>query len=318
MKAEGVKDQGESKSGRGGPGAALVSSLILHPSSLILGVLWLLHFLPLGLLAALGRAVGLLLYCVAFRRRRVADTNLRLCFPSWSDTRRSRVARAHFQALARSFLERGLAWWAPRERLERLIRVEGKEHWQAVAHRPTIWLAPHFVGLDMGGVRLSMEGEAVSVYSRQKDPVIDAMLYHGRTRFVMPQLISRQEGMRGVIRALRRGLPFYYLPDMDFGERDSIFVPFFGVPAATITGLSRLAQLADAVVVPALTRQLPGSQGYELKFYPAWSDFPSGDVVADTRRMNEFIEQRVLEMPEQYYWVHRRFKTRPPGEPKIY
>jgi KDO2-lipid IV(A) lauroyltransferase len=280
--------------------------------------MWLLHFLPLGMLAAFGRAVGLLLYLVASGRRRVADTNLRLCFPSWSDTQRARVARAHFQALARSFLERGLAWWASQARLERLIRIEGREHWQAVRHRPTIWLAPHFVGLDMGGVRLSMEGEAVSVYSRQKDAVIDAMLYHGRTRFVMPQLISRQEGMRAVIRALRSGLPFYYLPDMDFGERDSIFVPFFGVPAATITGLSRLARLADAVVVPALTRQLPGAQGYELRFYPAWSNFPSDDVAADTRRMNEFIEQRVLEMPEQYYWVHRRFKTRPPGEPKIY
>lgn len=283
-----------------------------------LGILWLLHFLPLGVLAAIGRAVGTLLYFVVPGRRRVADTNLRLCFPSWSDVQRSRVVRAHFQALARSFIERGLAWWAPRERLRRLIRIEGAEHWQAVAHRPAIWLAPHFVGLDMGGARLSMEHEAVSVYSRQKDPVIDAMLYHGRTRFVMPELISRQEGMRAVVRAMRRGLPFYYLPDMDFGERDSIFVPFFGVPAATITGLARLARLADAVVVPALTRQLPGGEGYELRFYPAWSDFPSGDVAADTRRMNEFIEQRVLEMPEQYYWVHRRFKTRPPGEPKIY
>jgi KDO2-lipid IV(A) lauroyltransferase len=287
-------------------------------SRLGLGIIWLLHFLPLGLLAAVGRAVGALLYVAAPGRRRVADTNLRLCFPSWSNVQRSRVVRAHFQALARSLLERGLAWWAPRERLVRLIRIEGAEHWQAVAHRPTIWLAPHFVGLDMGGVRLSMEREAVSVYSRQKDPVIDAMLYHGRTRFVMPELISRQEGMRAVVRAMRRGLPFYYLPDMDFGERDSIFVPFFGVPAATVTGLARLARLADAVVVPTLTRQLPGAQGYELRFYPAWSDFPSGDLVADTRRMNEFIEQRVLEMPEQYYWVHRRFKTRPPGEPSLY
>ena len=318
MKAEAVKDQGESETQRGRQGPALVSSLILHPSSLILGVLWLLHFLPLGMLASVGRAVGTLLYFVAPGRRRVADTNLRLCFPSWSDAQRSRVARAHFQALARSFIERGLAWWAPQERLQRLIRIEGGEHWQAVARRPVIWLAPHFVGLDMGGVRLSMEGKAVSVYSRQKNPVIDAILYHGRTRFVVPELISRQEGMRAVLRALRRGLPFYYLPDMDFGERDSIFVPFFGVPAATISGLARLARLADAVVVPALTRQLPGAQGYELRFYPAWGDFPSGDLVADTRRMNEFIEQRVLEMPEQYYWVHRRFKTRPPGEPKIY
>ena len=111
---------------------------------------------------------------------------------------------------------------------------------------------------------------------------------------------------------------FYYLPDQDLGKRDSIFVPFFGVNTATITGLARLARLARAVVVPAVTRQLPGAQGYELRFYPAWDNFPSDDVEADTRRMNAFIEDRVREMPEQYYWVHRRFKTRPPGEPSLY
>jgi len=139
------------------------------------------------------------------------------------------------------------------------------------------------------------------------------VLYHGRTRFVMPELYSRQEGVRSVIKALRRGLPFYYLPDMDFGGRDSIFVPFFGVPTATITGLSRIARLAGAAVVPAVTRQLPGAGGYVLTFFPAWRDFPSDDLEADARRMNAFIEERVLEMPEQYYWLHKRFKTRPPG-----
>jgi KDO2-lipid IV(A) lauroyltransferase len=283
-----------------------------------LAVVWLLHFLPLGVLAAIGRGVGSLLHLFATERRRVALTNLRLCFPQWSDAERSRVVRRHFQAFARSFIEHGILWWSPRERVLRLVRIEGLQHWQAVANRPVIWLAPHFVGLDMGGIRLSAEHRAVSVYSRQKHPVFGAILYHGRTRFVMPELVSRQEGMRAVVKAMRRGLPFYYLPDMDFGDRDSIFVPFFGVPAATITGLARLARLAGAAVVPAVTRQLPGAQGYELRFYPAWSEFPSHDVEADTRRMNEFIEQRVLEMPEQYYWVHKRFKTRPAGEPTIY
>jgi KDO2-lipid IV(A) lauroyltransferase len=124
--------------------------------------------------------------------------------------------------------------------------------------------------------------------------------------------------VRSVVKALRRGLPFYYLPDMDFGSRDSIFVPFFGVPAATVTGLSRIARLAGATVVPAVTRQLPGAAGYVLTFYPAWRDFPSHDVERDTRRMNAFIEERVLEMPEQYYWLHKRFKTRPPGDAKFY
>jgi len=143
-------------------------------------------------------------------------------------------------------------------------------------------------------------------------------LLHGRTRFVAPVLFSRQDGIRPVVKAMRTGLPLYYLPDMDFGVRDAVFVPFFNVPTATITGLARMARLARAVVVPAVTRQLPGAQGYELRFYPAWENYPTDDVEADTRRMNAFIEDRVREMPEQYYWLHKRFKTRPPGEASPY
>jgi KDO2-lipid IV(A) lauroyltransferase len=283
-----------------------------------LAVVWLLHLLPLALLVPIGRTIGLVLYGLARERRKVVLTNLALCFPDKSETGRRRIARAHFQAVARGLLEHGILWWGSKERVQRLVRVEGLEHWQAVADRPVLWLAPHFVGLDMGGSRIITEWRGVSVYSHQKDPVFDRVLLHGRTRFVTPVLFSRQDGIRPLVRAMREGLPFYYLPDMDLGERDSIFVPFFGVPAATITGLSRLARLAGAVVVPAVTRQLPGTAGYVLTFYPAWQDFPTEDVEADTRRMNAFIEERVREMPEQYYWVHKRFKTRPPGEPKFY
>ena len=283
-----------------------------------LAVIWLLHFLPLALLAPLGHALGLALYALGRERREVALTNLRLCFPQWSETERRRVARRHFRAFGRSLIEHGTLWWSSRERVQRLVRIEGLEHWQAVADRPVIWLAPHFVGLDMGGVRLTADYPLVSVYSHQKDPEFDAVLYHGRTRFVTPELYSRQQGIRPVVKALRKGLPFYYLPDMDFGDRDSIFVPFFGVPAATITGLARIARLAHAMVVPAVTRQLPGADGYVLTFYPAWRDFPGDDDERDTRRMNAFIEQRVLEMPEQYLWLHKRFKTRPRGEEKFY
>ncbi|MBI4193683.1 MAG: lipid A biosynthesis acyltransferase [Betaproteobacteria bacterium] len=281
-------------------------------------LLWLLHFLPLALLTPVGHGVGWLIYALVGERRRVALTNLRLCFPSWQESERKRVARRHFEAFGRSVIEHGILWWSSKQRVRRLIRIEGLEHWQAVAGRPVIWLAPHFVGLDMGGIRLGSEYRVVSVYSRQKDPAFDAVLYHGRTRFVMPELFSRQDGIRPVVRAIRHGLPFYYLPDMDFGNRDSIFVPFFGVRAATITALPRIARMAGAVVVPAVTRQLPGASGYLLKFYPAWTDFPSDDIEADTRRMNEFIEQRVMEMPEQYFWLHKRFKTRPAGEEKFY
>jgi Kdo2-lipid IVA lauroyltransferase/acyltransferase len=270
------------------------------------------------LLAPLGRGVGWMLYPLARERRHVTLTNLRLCFPQWSESERQRVARRHFQVVARAFLEHGILWWSSKARIRSLVRVEGLEHWQAVAGKPVIWLAPHFAGLDMGGTRIISEWKGVSVYSKQKNPVFDRVLLHGRTRFVTPVLFSRQDGIRPVVKAMRTGLPLYYLPDMDFGARDALFVPFFNVPTATITGLSRMARLARAVVVPAVTRQLPGAAGYVLRFYPAWENYPSDDVEADTRRMNAFIEERVREMPEQYYWVHKRFKTRPPGEASPY
>ncbi|MBM3372329.1 MAG: lipid A biosynthesis acyltransferase [Betaproteobacteria bacterium] len=281
-------------------------------------LIWLLHWLPLSLLAALGRCTGALLYMVAGERRRVVLTNLRLCFPSLNDTERRAIAREHFAVFTRSLLEHGILWWGSRERVLKLVRIEGLEHWQAVRDRPVIWLAPHFVGLDMGGIRLTAEFPLVSVYSRQKNPVFDRILLHGRTRLGPTELYSRQDGIRGVAKAIKKGLPFYYLPDMDFGERDSIFVPFFGVHAATITGLARIAALTGAVVVPVVTTQLPGGDGYVLRFHPAWEHYPSGDLAADTRRMNAFIEEQVRGMPAQYYWLHKRFKTRPPGEARIY
>ena len=281
-------------------------------------LLWLLHFLPLAILAPLGRGLGAALYALGSRRRNIGLTNLQLCFPQWSDAQRRSVVRLHAQALGRSLLERGILWWGSKERVERLVRVEGREHLDALRGQPVILLVPHFVGLDMGGTRLSIEYAGCSMYSRQKGALVDRLLLHGRTRFIPQRLFSRQDGIRPIVRAIREGLPFYYLPDQDFGPRESIFVEFFGVPAATITGLSRLARLTEAKVVPVITRQLPDAQGYVVTVYPAWSDFPAGNDERDARRMNEFIEQRVLEMPEQYWWLHRRFKTRPAGERPLY
>ena len=280
--------------------------------------LWLLHFLPLVLLAPIGRGLGLLLYAVGSERRRVARINLCLCFPELNERERERRVRLHFAAFGRSVLERGILWWSSAARVRRVVRIEGGEHLRTAKGKPTILLAPHFVGLDMGGTRLTMEVKITSIYSKQKHPAADRLLLHGRTRFNDSHLFSRQDSVRSVVKAIRAGFPFYYLPDMDFGVRDSIFVPFFGVQTATITGVSRMARMAGASVVPAVTRQLPGGQGYALTFYPVWENFPSDDFVVDTRRVNAFIEERVLEMPEQYYWLHKRFKTRPPGEPRLY
>ena len=283
-------------------------------SRFALVLLWLARLLPLRVLAAAGSAVGLLLYAAGLQRRRVALTNLRLCFPELAPGERARIARAHFMALARTILERGILWWSSPARVRRLVRIEGEEHWRALGSRPIIVLAPHFIGFEMGGIRLHLDHPMATMYSRQRNAAVDAMLLRGRTRFNESRVYSRQDGIRPIVRALRSGLPLFYLPDMDFGRRDAVFVPFFGVPAATITALSRLAAISGAAVLPCITRQLPGAQGYVARLYPAWENFPGTDPAADARRMNAFIEARVREMPEQYYWVHKRFKTRPPGD----
>lgn len=280
------------------------------------GLLWLLHWLPLPLLRALGWCLGRLLYAVGRERRKVALINLRLCFPQLSEGEREDLARRHFVAFARAFLDRTLGWWAPRARLERLIYLKGAANLKDPAGRPTILLAPHFVGLDAGGTMMTMATPLVSVYSNQKNPVFNQVLLDGRLRFNQPVLMSRQDGMRKAIKALKEGYPFYYLPDMDFGPKDSVFAPFFGVPAATITGVSRLARLTGARVVPCITRQIP--DGYEVELLPAWDNYPGESVEADTAFMNRFIESQVLRMPEQYFWLHKRFKTRPAGEQRYY
>ena len=281
------------------------------------GFLWLLHFLPLPVLARIGAGLGRLAFVALRGRRHVCLVNLARCFPELDERARVALARRHFAALGRSIVERGILFWSRGSRIARLVRLVGREHYDA-AKKPVVLLAPHFLGLDAGATRLSMEGEAVSMYSRQKNPYVTRLLERYRNRFKPVTLLSRQDGIRGAIRELQRGLPFYYLPDQDYGRRDSVFVPFFGVPAATITGLARVARLADAAVVPAVTRMLPGGAGYEVRLYPAWEGFPTDDPAADARRMNAFIEERVREMPEQYNWAHKRFKTRPPGEPKFY
>lgn len=287
---------------------------------LSLAAVWLVHFLPYPVIAVLGSALGRLLFLFPGERRRVALTNLSLCFPDMAAADRTRLARAHFVAFTRSVLDRGIAWWSSRERLARLVKIEGWEHVVALGDRPFVLLAPHFVGLDMGAQRLAADHRAVSMYSRQKSAVFDAFLRARRNRFGSVTLVARQEGLRPVVRAMRKGIPLYYLPDMDFGPRESVFVPFFGVPAATIPALGRIARLTGATVVPCVTELLPGAAGYRVQLYPAWSDFPAAvaDDMEDTRRMNEFIEARVRQMPEQYHWLHKRFKTRPAGVPAVY
>ena len=281
-------------------------------------LLWLFHWMPLGTQAAIGNFVGWLAFHLADRRKRIARRNLELCFPEKTPAEIHTLLKKNLQASTRAALEHGLLVWAGEKRLKKLIRFEDATCLQAHMGKPLILLAPHFVGLDMGGVRMTAHTRIASMYSRSRSTVVDHYLLHARSRFNQTLLVAKHDGIRPVIGAIRSGLPFYYLPDQDAGRSESIFVPFFGIPAATIPALARLAKVTGARVIPAVTRQLPGGQGYVMKFYPAWENFPTGDIEADTRRMNAFIEDRIREMPEQYLWTHRRFKTRPEGQPSLY
>ena len=285
-------------------------------SRIVFAFMWLVHFLPLGLQAGIGSAVGRLLFWLIPERRKVTRINLEKCFPQKSPAEREALARAHFRALTRAFIEQGILWWSSRERIKEMVTLEGLENLDT-GNPKTIVFAPHFVGFEATLYRLSLEHPVAMMYSRQKDPLFEARLIAGRTRFG-GLMYPRQGGIKKGIEIIDSGTLYYYLPDLDFGPKRSVFVPFFGVAAATVTGLAYIARTTGAAVVPCVTRMLPGGGGYLARLYPAWRDFPGGDDHADARRMMAFVEERVLEMPEQYFWLHKRFKTRPEGEARFY
>ena len=273
---------------------------------------------PLPLVRALGALLGAVLWLAAGRRRHIADVNLRLCFPEWGEAQRKRMVWRHFIAFGQSVLDRAWLWHAP----EAVVRA--RLHWQGheqalTAPGPLVMFAPHFVGLDAGGMAVSMKlapGPAAFIFVAQSNPVVEQWVRSGRERMGNARPYFRHEGMRKILAGLKRGEPLHLSPDMDFNRDESIFVPFMGVQAATVPSLSRLARVAGARVVPVVTRMTP--QGYTIEVHEPLADFPTEDLTADTARMNELLAGYIRTMPEQYHWVHRRFKTRPEGEPGVY
>ncbi|GGC80971.1 LpxL/LpxP family acyltransferase [Undibacterium terreum] len=285
---------------------------------LLLGFMWLLHWLPLPVLGRLGNGLGSLLFRIMAPRRHITLTNLRLCMPQLSEQERKQLAIQHFQAYARSVLERSILWWAPLERLKKLIVLDPALPVAEIQSGPTILLCPHFVSLDVAGAAVAMEISMSSIYTQQRNEVFDKALRDGRTRFRPQKLLAREAGVKPIIRELRNGGGFFMLPDMDFGAKDAEFVPFFGIPAATLTATARIASVTNAQVIPVIATMLPNFKGWKVTFHPAWKNYPGDDMVAATRFMNEFIEKEVLKAPAEYFWTHKRFKTRPPGEPGVY
>ncbi len=273
--------------------------------------------LPLDWLRALGLLLGCVLYVLIVPRRRVATTNLRLCFPALSKRQiRSRVLRT-FVHFAQAWLDRGWLWHGSPELVRARLQLTGAVD-ALQGDAPVVIFAPHFVGLDAGWTALTQQlpRRFTTIYTNQADQVIDAWILAGRQRFGRVRLFGRVQGVKAIVAALRAGDPLYLLPDMNYGPQESVFVPFYGVAAATVPSLSRFARLARAKVVPVITRMT--RQGYEVQVMPAWADFPSDDALADTALMNQRLQAYIDTMPDQYFWVHKRFKDRPPGVPGVY
>ncbi|MBB3177296.1 lipid A biosynthesis acyltransferase [Variovorax sp. Sphag1AA] len=290
-------------------------------SRLGIGFMRALAHVPLPLVRGFGAAMGPLLYVLAKSRRRVVDANLALCFPEKSAEERKRIARETFVYVAQSFLDRSWLWHAPERVVASRLKVVGSAtEIDALANgnEPTILFAPHFYGLDAAATALTMRTPrpCTTIYTTQRDPMIDAWVSEGRRRFGDVKTLNRVDGIKPIVAALRKGGVLYLLPDMDFGRDQTVFVPFYGVQAATMPSLSRFARLGRARVVPVISRFTKG--GYEIEMLPAWKDFPTDDLMADTALMNERLQGYIDTMPSQYYWVHRRFKTRPEGEPSVY
>lgn len=289
------------------------------PLWLAIALLRALAWLPLPVIYALGCVAGDAAYALHGPRRRIARRNLRACFPDKRDADIRRLAREHFRALVIAVLAGGIAWWGGRARLRRLTQFRGRDIYDNARARGAniIVLAPHFMGLEHGGMRLSVDAPMVSMYQRHKNPLLDALIHRRRARFGAIQY-DRRRAPKAMLRLIRAGRPFYYLPDQDPGRNAAVFAPFFGVPAATFSALGRIARLADATVIPCATRLLPRGRGFEVMFGAPLANYPSGDDIADATAMNRAIEDLIARAPAQYLWSHRRFKTRPPGEEAFY
>lgn len=284
------------------------------PTWLGLGILRLLSILPLPILALLGNIIGLLFYYLGASRRRIAFKNISVCFPEYSVNDCKKINRHHFMLVGQSVFATPMHWWISAKRFKKLVTITGREAYDAalLANKNIIILAPHFAALDVAGYVLAKERPMVTMYQYAKNSLVDEIVKRGRLRFG-GVLVERKEPLRNLIRAIRKGHPFYYLPDQDAG-RKGVFVPFFHEQAATYSMLGKFTEMTDAVVIPCRTRTKPWGQGYDVILGEPLIDFPSGDEIIDTTRMNQAVAALIRPNPEQYFWVHKRFKTRPPAE----
>ncbi len=296
----------------------------LHPRFwplwLGLGLLWLVVQLPFRALVAIGRVLGLVMYRFADDRRRIAGRNLELCFPHLSSDERKQLLKENFASTGVAFFEMAMSWWWSRDRLAQLSHIEGLQHLKQAQldGKGVILMALHFTTLEIGAALLGQQHTIDGMYREHDNPLFDYIQRRGRERHNLDSLAVEREDVRGMFKVLRAGRAIWYAPDQDYGAKQSVFVPFFGIQAATVTATSTFARLGRAQVIPFTQQRLEDGSGYRLVIHPPLSDFPGESDEVDCLRINQFVERAVLECPAQYLWAHRRFKSRPPGEPKLY
>ena len=296
----------------------------LHPRFWLLwlglGLLWLVIQLPYRALLLLGRGLGALMYRLARSRRKIARRNLQLCFPELNEKAREKLLRENFASSGIALFEMAMSWWWPRSRLQRLAHIEGLEYLQQARAegQGVILMALHFTTLEVGAALLGQRHTIDGMYREHKNPVFDFVQRRGRERHNLDASAIEREDVRAMLKVLRAGRAIWYAPDQDYGRKQSLFVPWFGINAATVTATSKFARLGRARVVPYTQERLPNSAGYRLVIHPPLTDFPGESEEADCRRINEWVEEAVRQRPEQYLWAHRRFKTRPAGEASLY
>ena len=296
---------------------------LLHPRHWLLWLafgLWrMISLLPYGVLLQLGKGIGLLVHSLPSRRKTIALRNIQLCFPNLSDQEHRAMLRSNLINVGTALMEVGIAWWWPKKRFSKLLQFEGLEHLEAHKGRGLMLLGIHYTTLEIGAAAISSVFQMDGMYRAHGNPVYDFLQARGRLdKGIGNGVVYERRDVRGTMKALKSGRSLWYGPDQDYGLGQGLFAPFFGIQAATVYATARFAEKTGAAVVPFSHIRLPGSQGYKITVYPALEDFPTGDDLADATRVNKIIEEFILLQPDQYLWVHRRFKNRPEGEADVY
>ncbi len=293
----------------------------LHPRYwgiwLLMLLLAICAILPRKISRTIGSGVGDLFYKFNKKRRHIATVNIKLCFPELPEQQRYEMLRAHYRSYGQNFIDMGVIWWLPFRRLQKMTYIRGINHYMNLVNRGEniILLTPHATGIDYAGIYTSKISPGVSMMKALKNPVLDWFVSKGRSRFG-GKMILRDMGLKPMVRAIKRKIVCYYIPDEDFGPELSVFAPFFDVPSATLPVLGRMAKMTNAKVVPVMTKYIPA--GYEINFLKPLENFPTGDEKEDAVKMNQALEELVRLAPEQYMWTLKWFKTRPDGQPSPY